>query len=70
MNMASSGINDLHSSSDEENQDGYHFEFVNNSSGDGYECVICLKIIKNFVELPCGHAGCCFCIEQCEKRRL
>ena len=54
--MATSGINDgyLSTSSDEENLDGYHFNFTNN---DGcYECVICLKIIKNFIDLPCGHA--------------
>ena len=45
---------------------GYEFTFVNY---DGFECVICLKIIRNFVELPCGHAGCDTCIEQWEKKK-
>ena len=68
--MATSGINDdyLSTSSDEENLDGYHFNFTTN---DGcYECVICLKIIKNFIDLPCGHAGCDYCIQQWEKKNM
>ena len=60
-----SGINSSSSDDEENHQDGYHFEFLNNNNGDeSYECMICLKIIKNFVvELPCGHAGCCYCIQ-------
>ena len=58
------------SSSDEETLDGYHFEFVCNNTDEAYECMICLKIIKNFVELLCGHAGCHYCIQQWEKNNL
>ena len=67
--MALSGINDgyLSTSSDEGSLDGYRFRFVNN---DGYECIFCLKIIRGFVELPCGHAGCDYCVEQWEKKHM
>ena len=45
-----SGINSSSSDDEENHQDGYHFEFLNNNNGDeSYECMICLKIIKNFV---------------------
>ena len=48
---------------DETDNTGYDFEFVD---CDDYQCMICLKIIRMFVELPCGHAGCNGCIQQWE----
>lgn len=62
--MATKSTNEA--SSDNEDS-GFDFEFVN---CDHYQCIICLKIIKGFVELPCGHAGCKYCIEQWEKKSV
>ena len=48
------------SSSDEEI--GYPVEFLDGA----FECVICKLTIREFRELPCGHAGCKLCIEKWE----
>ena len=52
---------------DKEDNSGYDLEFV---SCDDYQCIICSKIIKNFVELPCGHAGCDGCITRWEMTKV
>ena len=65
--MASSLTNTDQNMSKAKRNSGLEFQFVN---CDDYQCIICLKIIKNFVELPCGHAGCDGCIEKWEERHL
>ena len=50
---------------DNDDDSGLDFQFVN---CDDYQCIICLKIIRNFVELPCGHAGCDGCISRWEEQ--
>ena len=42
-------------------------EFIDKTNEDKFLCLICSKIIINFIELPCSHVGCKYCIEQCEK---
>ncbi|XP_066914167.1 TNF receptor-associated factor 6-like isoform X2 [Clytia hemisphaerica] len=54
------------SSSEEDVNIGYHFELVEND----FQCIICHYVIRGFTELPCGHAGCKFCIEEWEKRKV
>uniref|UniRef100_A0A7M5V9W7 RING-type domain-containing protein n=1 Tax=Clytia hemisphaerica TaxID=252671 RepID=A0A7M5V9W7_9CNID len=54
------------SSSEEDENIGYHFELVEND----FQCIICHYVIRGFTELPCGHAGCKFCIEEWEKRKV
>ena len=53
-------------SSDEEENMGYPFEFLE----PDFQCIICQFVIRGFTELPCGHAGCKYCIEQWEKRKV
>ena len=66
--MATSGNGFFLQVSTENTEDsGYDFQFVN---CDDYQCIICLKIIKDFVELPCGHAGCDGCINRWEEKNM
>ena len=44
---------------------GYSVEFPDN----WFQCIICKSTIREFTELPCGHAGCKKCIEGWEKTR-
>ena len=40
------------------------FEYINKLAVEKYECIICHHIIKDFIELPCGHIGCNRCIKK------
>ncbi|XP_066914172.1 uncharacterized protein [Clytia hemisphaerica] len=54
------------SSSMEDENTGYPFDFLETD----FQCVICTMVIRGFTELPCGHAGCKFCIERWEKKKV
>lgn len=55
------------SSSEEDENIGFPFEFLETAD---FQCIICTHVIRGFTELPCGHAGCKFCIEEWEKRKV
>ena len=40
------------------------FEYTDKKSVDKYECIICHNIIKDYIELPCGHIGCQRCVKK------
>jgi len=41
------------------------FEFADKLSiADNFTCNICRRIIRDFVELPCKHAGCRRCVRK------
>lgn len=46
-----------------EPEDGYDFEFVN-LKDDKYDCPICLLILRDPVQTPCGHRFCHKCIHR------
>uniref|UniRef100_A0A7M5XJZ0 RING-type domain-containing protein n=1 Tax=Clytia hemisphaerica TaxID=252671 RepID=A0A7M5XJZ0_9CNID len=54
------------SSSNEDENAGYPFDFLETD----FQCIICTMVIRGFTELPCGHAGCKFCIEKWEKQKV
>lgn len=46
-----------------EPEDGYDFEFVN-LKDDKYDCPICLLVLRDPVQTPCGHRFCHKCIHR------
>ena len=44
---------------------GYDFEVVGPFEKE-YECPICMLLIRDTIELPCGHTMCKSCLEKWE----
>ena len=45
---------------------GYDYELVEDVRQDFY-CVICLNLMKDAMQLECGHGMCNFCLQSFEK---
>ena len=46
--------------------EGYDYEVVGEKFNDLF-CTICLKLMRNAIQLPCGHGLCKTCLDGLQK---
>jgi len=69
---ANNNTEDSYSSDDAYDDDGgYSFSLINKDLEEQFTCLICTKITREYIEVPCkkGHSACKECLERWEEQK-